>query len=56
MTEDATALRIALAQVNVTVGDIEGNARLIAEWIASARERGAAAGRLSRAGGHGLPG
>ena len=41
MTEEATTLRIALAQVNVTVGDIEGNARLIAEWIASARERGA---------------
>ena len=34
-------MRIALAQVNVTVGDIEGNARLITEWVASARERGA---------------
>jgi NAD+ synthase (glutamine-hydrolysing) len=41
MTERATTLRIALAQVNVTVGDIEGNARLISEWVASARERGA---------------
>ena len=34
-------MRIALAQVNVTVGDIEGNARLITEWVASAGERGA---------------
>ncbi len=41
MTEKATTLRIALAQLNVTVGDIEGNARLISEWTASARERGA---------------
>jgi NAD+ synthase (glutamine-hydrolysing) len=41
VTEKATTLRIALAQLNVTVGDIEGNARLISEWTASARERGA---------------
>jgi NAD+ synthase (glutamine-hydrolysing) len=41
MIEEATSLRIALAQVNVTVGDVEGNARLISEWCASARERGA---------------
>jgi NAD+ synthase (glutamine-hydrolysing) len=41
MSQEATTLRIALAQVNVTVGDIEGNARLISEWIASARGQGA---------------
>jgi NAD+ synthase (glutamine-hydrolysing) len=34
-------LRIALAQIDPTVGDIEGNARLCAEWIARAREAGA---------------
>jgi len=38
---DAVRLRIALAQVNTTVGDIEGNAALVAEWIARAREAGA---------------
>ncbi len=41
MAEAATTLRIALAQVNVTVGDVEGNARLIADWIGMARQRGA---------------
>jgi NAD+ synthase (glutamine-hydrolysing) len=41
MSEDPRTLRIALAQVNVTVGDIEGNARLISEWSARARDRGA---------------
>jgi NAD+ synthase (glutamine-hydrolysing) len=41
MAEPATTLRIALAQVNVTVGDVDGNARLISEWIANARRRGA---------------
>jgi NAD+ synthase (glutamine-hydrolysing) len=41
MAAPATTLRIALAQVNVTVGDIEGNARLISEWIARARAQGA---------------
>jgi NAD+ synthase (glutamine-hydrolysing) len=34
-------LRVALAQVDPTVGDIRGNARLIAENIARAREQGA---------------
>ena len=34
-------LRIALAQIDPTVGDVEGNARLCAEWIARAREAGA---------------
>ncbi|MEA2332778.1 MAG: hypothetical protein QOH58_2916 [Thermoleophilaceae bacterium] len=35
-------LRIALAQIDPTVGDIEGNARKIAERSAEAREQGAA--------------
>jgi NAD+ synthase (glutamine-hydrolysing) len=34
-------LRIALAQVNPTVGDLEGNARLIVDWIGRARDQGA---------------
>jgi NAD+ synthase (glutamine-hydrolysing) len=34
-------VRIALAQINPTVGDIDGNAALIAEWIGLAREAGA---------------
>ena len=46
-------LRLALAQVNPTVGDIEGNTRLVREWIARARGRRPAR-RLSRAGDHGL--
>jgi NAD+ synthase (glutamine-hydrolysing) len=41
MAESPVRLRIALAQANVTVGDIEGNSRLISEWIADARGRGA---------------
>ena len=41
MADDAVKLRIALAQVNPTVGDIEGNASLISTWIARAREAGA---------------
>jgi predicted amidohydrolase len=41
MADDAVRLRIALAQVNPTVGDIEGNASLISAWIAKAREAGA---------------
>ena len=35
-------LRVALAQINPTVGDIAGNARKIAEQTAAAREQGAA--------------
>jgi hypothetical protein len=31
-------LRLALAQVNATVGDVEGNTRLVCEQIARARE------------------
>ena len=36
-----TRLRIALAQVNATVGDLEGNAGLIAGWTRRAAEAGA---------------
>ncbi len=41
MAEEAVRLRIALAQVNPTVGDIEGNAKLISTWIDRAQEAGA---------------
>lgn len=34
-------MRLALVQFNPTVGDIPGNARAIADWIARAREAGA---------------
>jgi NAD+ synthase (glutamine-hydrolysing) len=34
-------VRIALAQINPTVGDIDGNAAMVAEWIGRAREAGA---------------
>jgi NAD+ synthase (glutamine-hydrolysing) len=34
-------MRIALAQVNPTVGDLSGNARLVVDWIDRAREAGA---------------
>ncbi|MFC3890160.1 NAD+ synthase [Lentzea rhizosphaerae] len=34
-------LRIALAQVNATVGDLDGNASLVVEWTRKAREGGA---------------
>ena len=34
-------LRVALAQINPTVGDLEGNSRLIVEWIGRARDQGA---------------
>jgi NAD+ synthase (glutamine-hydrolysing) len=36
-----TKLRIALAQVNATVGDLDGNAELIVVWTRRAAERGA---------------
>jgi NAD+ synthase (glutamine-hydrolysing) len=36
-----TELRIALAQVNATVGDLDGNAELIVAWTRRAAERGA---------------
>src|ERR1700722_11380401 len=34
-------LRIALAQVNVTVGDLTGNAEIVVEWTRRAAARGA---------------
>ena len=34
-------MRLALAQVNPTVGDLDGNARAVREWTATAAERGA---------------
>jgi len=33
-------IRIGLAQVNTIVGDLEGNTRLITEWIGRARDQG----------------
>ena len=36
-----TNLRLALAQVNSTVGAVAENAALIADWIARARDEGA---------------
>jgi NAD+ synthase (glutamine-hydrolysing) len=36
-----TRLRIALAQVNATVGDLEGNARLVMDWSRRAAAAGA---------------
>jgi NAD+ synthase (glutamine-hydrolysing) len=38
MTTPAQPLRIALAQIDATVGDIEGNAAKIADWAARARD------------------
>src|ERR1700759_1753926 len=37
-------LRIALAQVNATVGDLDGNAELIVEWTRRAAGRGGRVG------------
>ena len=34
-------LRVAAAQINTTVGDIDGNSRLIEKWIGLAEEQGA---------------
>ena len=34
-------LRVALAQINPTVGDLVGNTRLIKSWIKQARKAGA---------------
>ena len=47
-------LRLALAQINARVGDIEGNAAKIAEQIGAARDAGRRAGALPRAGTHRL--
>ena len=40
---EAAHLRLALAQIDPTVGDIEGNVRLISESIERARDAGAQA-------------
>jgi NAD+ synthase (glutamine-hydrolysing) len=37
----ANGIRVAAAQINTTVGDIDGNARLIEEWIGLAQDQGA---------------
>ena len=34
-------LRVALAQINPIVGDLQGNSRLIVDWIGRARDQGA---------------
>jgi len=41
MPETTTRVRLALAQVNTTVGDVDGNAELVVEWAARARAEGA---------------
>src|SRR5690349_18391527 len=41
MTMRTEPLRVALAQINPTVGDIAGNSRVIRENIARARDEGA---------------
>ena len=38
---EATNLRLALAQIDPTVGDVEGNVRLVSESIEGARDHGA---------------
>ena len=35
-------LRVALAQVNPTVGDIDGNARIVLDWARRVRDQAAA--------------
>jgi NAD+ synthase (glutamine-hydrolysing) len=42
MAERTDLLRVALAQINPTVGDIRGNARKISDYMARARDEGAA--------------
>ena len=41
MNEPRRRFIVALAQIDPTVGDVDGNAALIAEWIARARDAGA---------------
>jgi NAD+ synthase (glutamine-hydrolysing) len=41
VSNESRTLRVALAQVDTTVGDIEGNARRVGEWIGRARDAGA---------------
>jgi NAD+ synthase (glutamine-hydrolysing) len=40
-SNDTTTLRVALAQINPTVGDVEGNAAKASEWIERAKSEGA---------------
>ena len=40
-TGPTATIRVAAAQINTTVGDIDGNARLIEEWIGLAQGQGA---------------
>src|SRR5919108_6589153 len=42
MAERTDLLRVALAQINPTVGDIRGNARKVSDHIARAKDEGAA--------------
>jgi NAD+ synthase (glutamine-hydrolysing) len=42
MAERTDLLRVALAQINPTVGDVRGNARKISDYTARARDEGAA--------------
>src|SRR3954464_11830138 len=42
MAEHTDLLRVGLAQINPTVGDIRGNSRKISDYIARARDEGAA--------------
>jgi NAD+ synthase (glutamine-hydrolysing) len=42
VAERTDLLRVALAQVNPTVGDVRGNARMVADNVARARDGGAA--------------
>jgi NAD+ synthase (glutamine-hydrolysing) len=41
VTDEHSTLRVALAQMNTTVGDIDGNVRMVADGISRAREAGA---------------
>ena len=41
MSDIARPLRVAMAQINVTVGDIEGNTRKIRDYLGAASDRGA---------------
>jgi NAD+ synthase (glutamine-hydrolysing) len=34
-------MRLALAQINSVVGDVEGNAARVVEWLERARDEGA---------------
>ena len=49
-------LRVALAQVNATVGDLTGNAATVREWTGRAQAGGGPSGRVPRDVPHRLPG